>query len=109
MIIRSGSMFFMLSLYLSNMNKEAHVIGSCWMDYKSVLFAARKLKARIEMFTFMEEYMVHLVDCLPSMCKALGWIPSIAYTGCGGSCLSSQHPGGEDRKISSKFFSAGKF
>lgn len=105
----SGSMFFMSSLDLSNMNKEAHVTGSRWMDYKSILFAVRKLKAQIEMFTFLEEYVVHLVDCLPSMCKALGCIPSIAYTGCDGSCLSSQHPGCEDRKISSKFFSAGKF
>lgn len=51
-ILRSGSMFFMLSLDLSNVNKEARVIGSRWMDYKNVLFAARKLKARIEMLYF---------------------------------------------------------
>lgn len=42
----------MLSLDLSNVNKEARVIGSRWMDYKNVLFAARKLKARIEMEYF---------------------------------------------------------
>lgn len=42
-----------------------------------------------------------LVECLPNMHEILGSTPSTKETGCGSTCLGSQHLGGEDRRFRS--------